>query len=206
MPATLEALVILVVAVAPGLLFELGLERQQSYRRTPTGDRILRFVSWSLLLHAAAFPFTRWLWVHHLRDVDWKVDDVPLWPLYVGAIVYAFVPLALGAWLGSRRSLPSQLRDWILGPHQPPRAWDEVFNEKKVAYVRVCLRDGTWLAGTWAYTSSFPAPEDLLLDRLQCDPGTGALTLDDAGHAVPIGSRVLVTATTRASSKSNPHE
>jgi hypothetical protein len=192
MPSTTEALIILVLAIAPGLLFELGVERGQAYWRTSFSDRLLRFFAWSFLLHALLLPISHWLWNRHLAD-GWSAGTIPLWPLYAAALAYTFVPMFLGHVVGGRSRVGAGLRRLILGADLPPRAWDHLFAARPGGYVRACLVDGTWVAGTWAFSSSYPAEDDFLLDRrVRCDPLTGELLLDDEGFPVAIGWSLLL--------------
>lgn len=58
LPASLEALVVAALFVAPGLGFELGIERQVGFWRTSLVERTLRFFLLSVLFHALVLPIT----------------------------------------------------------------------------------------------------------------------------------------------------
>ena len=48
-----------------------------------------------------------------------------------------------------------------------PRAWDHTFDGRKVAFVRVTLTNGSYVAGIWgagSLASPYPEPEDLFLE------------------------------------------
>lgn len=56
MPTTLEALVVLAIALLPGATFVWALERVIGKWEFGLSDRLLRFVVFSAMIHAPAFP------------------------------------------------------------------------------------------------------------------------------------------------------
>ena len=193
MPSSFEALVVLVIGIAPGLLFELGLERGQVYRRTPLGDRLFRFLAWSIGIHVVALPLTVWL-VRQLAASDWRRGELDVWPTLYVAGLYAVVPFLLGAYVGGERFGGPSVRRALLGRDLEPTSWEFQFGRRRrPGFVRVRMRDGVWIAGTWCYTSSHPnTPEDMLLERLDCCSTTGALVVDGEGRPAPLGWFVLL--------------
>ena len=65
MPNTSEALIIALLFIAPGLLYELGIEREIGYWRTSLADRALRYFATSTIIHALAARRV-WVWRSYL--------------------------------------------------------------------------------------------------------------------------------------------
>ena len=193
MPNTSEALIIALLFIGPGLLYELGIEREIGYWRTGLADRTLRFFATSTIIHALAAPATFWVWRSYLAEPHGlsAYSLLPL-PLWAAIVAYLVLPLLVGVAVG--RGARGQ-RPWlrpIIGRDPTPKAWDHVFGQPvRRGYIRLKLSDGTWVGGLWispgddqpgAYASSFPQPEDLYLPvQFDVDPRTGGILLDAEG-------------------------
>jgi len=191
-PSTLGSLAIFVALVVPGLLFEVGLARRLSYFRRPLVDRLLHFVAWSLLFNALALAPGLIVSRTIPENVSsWDAGDVAV--AWTSTLLYVFVPFALGAVVA--RS-DSRMRRVLLDRDPAPTSWhllwDDMRSSGEAVYLRARLREGgTWIAGTWVYSSD--EPDDLLLSpRLECDQLTGRLATDRAGRPVPVDWAVLV--------------
>ncbi len=79
MPSSLEALLVAVLFVAPGLMYELGIEVQVGYWRTSLADRALRFFVQSVLLHAALLPLSLWVLPRALATTTGEVASARWW-------------------------------------------------------------------------------------------------------------------------------
>ncbi len=193
MPTTAEALLVTLLFIAPGLLFELGIEREIGYWRTGIADRTLRFFATSTVFHTLAAPATFALWRAYLVDdqVLARVGALP-WPLWGALFGYLIAPLALGTLVARRAQAGSRWVWPIIGRDPAPKAWDSVFGQPgRHRYVRAKLAEGGWVGGLWttpegapgAYASSFPHGEDLYLPlQVDVDPRTGAVLLDAHGR------------------------
>ena len=162
MPTTLDGLVVALLFVAPGLHFELGIERQVGYWRTNLSDRLLRFFIWSVAFQALAAPVTYWVWDRYLRDDPAIRFDGALWGVL---LAYVVVPLALGLSVGYAVRRQRAWTRWVVGKDPAPTAWDWLWSREVhgSAYVRVKLKSGGWAAavvGAQAvgFASSHPAP------------------------------------------------
>lgn len=178
-PTTFGSLGILLIAVAPGLLFEVGLARRLNYLRRPLADRLLRFVAWSLMFNVLLLPGTVAVAKAVPREVG-AVSGGGVLLIWMWALSLTVLPYALGSWAAQRAGW---LRTALLGRDPAPLAWHllwEDLGEVEGVYVRVRLREsGSWVAGLWSYSSD--EPEDLLLSpRVLCDPSTGELDVDPA--------------------------
>jgi hypothetical protein len=192
---------VVLLFVAPGMFFEQGVERCLTYWRTNLRDRVIRFIMWSVVVQVLLSPVSYALWTWRLA----QDPAVPGWSYFLVAAVVVLLgliigPFAAGWALGSRASANPDDRfvRWLLGRDLAPRTWDHYFRSRHTpAWVRVRLRSGEWIAGSWCYASSYPEVEDVALDLIRCDPKTGeiASTSDGAGPQVPIplGWQALVT-------------
>lgn len=193
-PSTLAGLAITLAFLAPGLLYEQGIERSLGYWRTSLADRVLRFFIESVLLQALVSPISFLVWDRYLRsglDAPHEVNFV----LYAALIGYLALPFLLGLGVGAgARSNPAAW--WVVpavGRDPAPRAWDYLFSSRPTGYVRARMKkDGRWVAGVYAldertgrigYASSVSGADDLYIPvELTCDPVTAELALDAEGR------------------------
>lgn len=189
MPASFEALVIAVLFLLPGLLYEAGSERTSGYWHARLPDRTFRYFRSSALFLLLFLIPLRALYHYYggLPDLDrlLRMEGRRLVPLLVFLLVAMAVPYAVGCWTGLRRRRTS----W-----RAPRAWDYLFLAKDLSgYVRVRLADGTWLGGLYTktdsgphsgYAAAYPDEPSLYLPvQVQLDPESGEVLLDDEGNA-----------------------
>lgn len=200
-PSSAQALIIVLLFIAPGLFFEKGVERCLTYWRTNLRDRLIRFLMWSVVLQVALSPasYALWRWHEERRGAD------PGWGLFiitalVGILCLIVLPFAAGWFLGERASADPDARlvRWFLGRDLAPRAWDHYFRSRYTpAWVRVRLTSGEWIAGAWRYASSYPETEDVALDLVACDPNTGEIRIevdaDGTPRPVPLDWHALIT-------------
>lgn len=203
MPTTTDALVIAVLFLLPGVLFETGIERSSGYWHTRFGERSVRYFRSS----CAFLPFTiLLLWtVERLRPelIAWGVAALngtaglasgtaatrealdSLVQLGLPFAAFLVLPYATGYVMGLRRRRK---------PWKAPRAWDYLFlTEGLTGIVRVRLRTGKWVAGLYVkgegtgadsgYASSYPDPPCLYLPvQVGVDAQTGELMVDGDGR------------------------
>ena len=184
MPTTTEALVIALLFLAPGLLYDYGVIRSAPYRRPDTGERLWRAFANSLIFQAAALPFTFLGWRHY----GWTdLSHAPIASLVaLGLVAGAYVAVPYGAGTLRGRRVRSRISE-------TPSGWDHAFRHLAGGgYVRVKLKTGEWIAGLYAhldgqappYASGYPNdPTAYLPAQLEVDPFTGAILLDGAGRA-----------------------
>ncbi|WP_200170840.1 DUF6338 family protein [Tomitella cavernea] len=156
MPTTINALVILVVSVLPGILFTLGYEREYT-RIASIGfhERAAIFVGMSALFGVVSLPaiYQGYRVYVHTGEVR---NGAPLpWWLWFVVIGYVFVPLAAGFGMGVAASRQSRLARPLTGPHPHPRAWDALFQGAHTGgYLKLLLKDpaleNRWVMGAWA--------------------------------------------------------
>ena len=184
-PSTAVGLVLLVVAVLPGLTYVLSFERQVGSYGVTLADRVLRFIVVSVVFHLVLgwpeYAIYRWALAEHKQIAAGQFAA-----LWIGMILIVVVPAVAGAlvgglyktrhtregfnWLRDRLSKDREraLLGWLLGREPAPRAWDDYFSSRPTAYLRVRTSDGTLLAGLFAdrsYAAGFPQDPDLLLEE-----------------------------------------
>ncbi len=167
MPSTFEALAVVLVALLPGGLFMWAVERLVGRYGIGFSDRLLRFVGVSTVLHVFAAPATYNIWHDYFRtDAVTRSETLPLWMWPVVA-AYVIVPIALGTLLGlalNRYSLP----DVVAGSNPAPTAWDHLFSNSPEGYVRMKLKSGVWIGGTYtanSYAGGYPEPADVYVSE-----------------------------------------
>ena len=198
MPSTTQALLVLVVAVLPGLLYVLSFERVVGSWGVALADRLLRFVAVSAVFHAALAPVAHTTYRRYHDGFAGRV--VPPWVWLVTAL-YVGLPLLAGSVVGTgyRRG-----RDWarvLAGDGAAPRAWDWLWTQRPRGVLRLRLKSGEWIAGRFdtradgrrSYAAGYPEEGDLYISRgVVVDPLTGQISVDDRGWPVESGYSILV--------------
>jgi Family of unknown function (DUF6338) len=181
-PDTALGLLLLVVAVLPGLTYTLAFERQAGAYGVTLADRTLRFIAVSAVFHLVAAWPEYWVWRRTLDGGRLGTGDFAI--LWGAAVLLLVLPAVTGTVVGQvyvhRDDTPPWLQGllrWTIGPELAPRAWDDFFSERPATYLRVRTVDGTTHAGLFAsgsYASGFPQEPDLLLEeawRIDADSG-----------------------------------
>lgn len=184
-PSTAVGVLVLVLAVLPGLVYTLAFEREAGDYGATFADRTFRFIAVSAVFHVVVGWPEYWLYRLTLADGD-KIlagEFALLW----GALILALaLPATAGFYLGRLYDTRRERTGWqrrllrlALGPEVAPRAWDDLFSDQPDTYLRVRTIDGTWVAGLFAsrsYAAGFPDEPDLLLEEAyDVDPDTGQL-------------------------------
>jgi len=184
-PSTVVGLLVVVVAVLPGLVYTITFERQASGYGVTLADRTLRFLAVSVIFHVLAGWPEYWVYRVTLADRG-PILSGEFALLWFGVVLLLVIPALAGTVIGGlyktrrsrtgwgkiRRRLSAdrehRLLRLVLGPDPAPRAWDDFFSERPNTYVRVRTTDGTLLAGLFAnrsYAAGFPHEPDLLLEE-----------------------------------------
>jgi len=184
-PDSVVGLLVLVVAVLPGLVYTLAFERQAGAYGVTLADRTLRFIGVSAIFHIIVGWPEYWLYrvVLHGGQRVLTAQFAALWLAGVAALVGpAVAGTALGRLYGSRRARPrwqQRMVALLTGPDLEPRAWDAFFSERPTTYLRVLMPDGKMVGGLFAsrsYAAGFPQDPDLLLEQAwSVNPATGEL-------------------------------
>jgi hypothetical protein len=199
-PTTLAALGVAILAVLPGAAYTFAFESRVGAFKARAPDRIFRFLAASAAFHALFAGLTYQIYRTEVltgRVVDGKISP---WVIEAGALVYVFSPFFVGLFVGSeyRKGSP-----WIakIAGSWLPRSWDYVFASKNIAYVRLKLKSGPWIGGTYAhvegylgaYASGYGEDQDLYLSpSVKVDPDTGEFELDEDEQPIPDGGSILV--------------
>jgi Family of unknown function (DUF6338) len=198
---TFQAIAVTVVALLPGALYVWGFEGQVGLWGVRLVDRLLRFFGYSAGFQALLSPATYWFYatyVHPGRLAAGK--PLPLW-LWAAAMAYVVVPFVSGRLVGAG---VSRRRRWALvlvGKDPAPRAWDDVFGGRPVAWIRMKLKGGCWVGGAFAadrhgrrsYVAGYPEQQDLFLaEQAEVDPETGDFLVDEHGRVKLLDRGLLV--------------
>jgi hypothetical protein len=194
-PETAIGLLLIVVAVLPGLTYTLAFERQAGAYGVTLADRTLRFIAVSAVFHLVAAWPEYWLWRMTLGR-DGPIDAGEFAILWCAGVLLLVLPAVTGTLVGQvyvhrdvRPRWQQGLLRWTIGPELAPRAWDDFFSERPATYLRVRTVDGTTHAGLFAsgsYAAGFPQAPDLLLEEAwSIDADSGEL-LESLGYPLYI--------------------
>jgi hypothetical protein len=194
-PDTAIGLLLLVIAVLPGLTYTLAFERQAGAYGVTLADRTLRFIAVSAVFHLVAAWPEYWVWRTTLgRSGPVRAGEFAV--VWGAAVLLLVLPAVTGTLVGQvyvhREDRPvwqQELLRWTIGPELAPRAWDDFFSERPATYLRVRTVDGTTHAGLFAsgsYAAGFPQEPDLLLEEAwSIDAESGEL-LESLGYPLYI--------------------
>lgn len=164
MPETLSTVLILLVFVIPGFLAARVFSR--AYPRTEPGES--RMVLESIALSSVSYGIFSWLYVLAWKG-RWYENSYLLALLIFFAVFLAPILVALGLiWTLESNSARSLLHRSGLA-HPTPKAWDHFFRKGIPCWVVATMKDGRLVAGLYggdSFASSFPAKEDLYLEKL----------------------------------------
>lgn len=197
LPETLQAALLVVVAVLPGALYVWGYERYVGKWELNSPDRLLRFLAASAIFQLIAAPVTYPAWHHYFRDVDWSGRGRFPPAAWVIAALYLLVPYVLGTLIGSRTTGETfKLRRLWTRISDPPTAWDFFFAARPDGWLRVRLKTGAWVGGAYAsgsFASGYPERRDLfIVQAAELDPQTGLFETDANGSVRLRDEQILV--------------
>ena len=174
MPETVSAIIVLLAFVTPGFIATRVLEL--AFPRTePQQGRI---VLEGLALSCLNYGTFSWLFVIAWKE-RWHETLLGLTLLTFFALFLAPVLLALSLIrISDTRSL-RRLRSHFHLIHPVPKAWDYFFRQARPCWIVATLKDGHVVAGLYgnnSFTSSFPADEDIYVERLCTLSAEGKIT------------------------------
>jgi hypothetical protein len=203
MISTFQALAVAAIALLPGAMYVWGFERTVGGRwGLQLADRLPRFFGYSAIFQALLSPATYWFYANYIRPQRFQAGrPLPLW-LWVVAVAYVVIPYVTGRVIGTGVRKEWRWAALLAGKSHAPRAWDHLFSPEPVAWIRIKLKSGPWIAGAFAldhhgrrrsYAAGYPHEQDLYLaEQLRVDPETGDLELDGDGNVLLLGRGVLI--------------
>lgn len=167
-PSTVIQAMLLVLFVLPGITYQFLRERMRGpvAGERNLGERVLRAVVASILLdslYAIVAGPTLVRLVRGSISTGWDsvVQQSRLVGL-LGLVLFIIVP-AMAAGVVSvwqRRRLPARYQ-------ATPSAWDYMFRHRGSCFVRMRLKDGTWVGGWYgsgSYATSYPEAKEIFLE------------------------------------------
>ena len=181
MPATRDALVILILFLIPGFVADSIYGRLTGRQKREATETVLSIVLWTLVNYALWSPVL--LWLAHLV------------PLTVLAVVVGLAAPVLEAVLAARAVNSGWFGGFVervLGRrvHTIPKAWDYAFSREEAQLVLVTLTDGTKFAAAFgrdSFASEYPAEEDVFFEVVYLVDASGAF-----GSPLPLSAGLLL--------------
>ncbi len=139
-----------------------------------------------------------------MTDLLQRGAALPPW-IWVAPLLFVAVPVITGRIVGRAAYLRKHWVKLITGPSPAPRGWDNLFASPDLTgWLRLRLRDGTWLGGLWGRSDAtglnscaagYPEVQDLLIAEVaevaESDRD-GNLLLDAAGAPILMGFSLLI--------------
>lgn len=199
---TLDAVVVVAIALMPGAIYTWSFERIAGRWGIGLMDRFLRFVVGSLALQALAAPLTYALYAKFISTGRVaRGEPLSVW-LWLIILLYVAAPFLAGTLVGVGTVRGAYWARLLTGPHPEPRAFDHLFSSRPTGWIRVRLTAGsTWIGGAYAqdstgrssYASQYPEAGDLYLASVAIvDATTGEFLLNPDGKPRVIESRGLL--------------
>jgi hypothetical protein len=180
---TVVAVISVLVLVLPGFVIaDLQRRKRASVAAASEWELVLRALSYSLILHLVASPWTRAV-VLKIEHGGWDEHLSAL--VAYGLVVLVLAPVAIGLGLNQlllRAERSGQLRWWqyALGGRDARQAWDYVFQrlEAEGRWLVVKLRNTGSIAGkfgkdSWVSQSPASGGHDLWLEEIWTVDGAG---------------------------------
>ncbi|MEU9979229.1 DUF6338 family protein [Streptomyces sp. NPDC051014] len=165
-PSTVAQLGLIVMAVLPGVTYQLVRERRLGSEpgEQVMTERVLRALAASVALDSLyAVILAPWI----VRGIggEPRLTENPAQLRWAGAMCLTLVFLlpAGTAWLVSAVRLKRRQGTYV----GTPSAWDQVFRNLPPSYIRVRLKDGTWVGGWYgpgSFATAYPRPPELYLE------------------------------------------
>lgn len=207
--STVEALIVVVLALLPGAMYTWVYERQVSTSRAALADRLLRLLGASAAFLVLALPGLYQLYRVFVVSGRLGAGDPLPWPVWLLPAAYLLVPAGAGLVVGRAAHARKPWVRLLTGPAPAPRAWDHLFSTPRLTgWVRLKLTDGTWLFGAWAtedppsgqsrgvpqrsYAAGYPEEQDLYLVDTASIDDDGVVERAEDGRPAMRGVGVLV--------------
>jgi hypothetical protein len=171
---TFQSLAVFALALLPGALYIWGFERVVGNWGISLSDRLVRFVGVSTILQVLWAPVTVYLWRELVVSGDAAEGVIPLWAWPI-AIAYVTLPVMLGTAVGRGTRRRARWSRVFTGPSPAPRAWDHLFASRPDGWIRLRLKEGTWLGG------AFSPPREASSSTMQVRSGWRAAVSSSGG-------------------------
>ena len=192
MPSTTQQLVILLLFVLPGTVYQAVLDQLRGPLASEhePGNRALRALAASAVLDSVyaviAGPPLLDLFSPSGRGIMAGLTARPREAGFVALTLLVLVPAAL-----AYTEFAIRHRRAVARFDSTPTAWDHLFRQCGSSYVRVRARDGTWIGGWYgskSFASGHPQPQDLFLQaeyQMNTDGTFGERLAGTAGVYIP---------------------
>lgn len=204
MPSTFQALVIAVFAILPGAFYTWAFEREAGAWGIGFSDRLVRFLGASAGFGVLALPLLYQAYRELVVSGSIEQGRALAWWVWTVPPMLALLPAVAGYLVGKGAAGGVRWVRPIVGPAPFPRGWDQLFQHPNlVGYVRLRLKDETWMVGYWAsesdhnqlpgsYAAGFPHAQDLyFVDTCELT-AEGLPKMDAVGVPVRTGVAALV--------------
>jgi uncharacterized membrane protein len=139
----IPSLTVIVLALVPGAAYTLAYERVVGGYGVTARDRIVRLVTASAILQALFSGLSYYIYRHMFApEPSHHVANAFLVELI--SIVYVGVPVVTGSLVGHGIESGKRWARAIGGDALEPRAWDYLWQQRPIGYVRLRMKSGVW--------------------------------------------------------------
>jgi hypothetical protein len=164
MPTTISAILVIVVFLMPGFIASRVFSFVYPGSATGESRTVLTAITFSCFNHA----ILSWLLVLAWKEMWYEnlafLAIFSVFDLFVLPVIIALLFVKMNETGWGRR-----VRDRFGLLHPIPKAWDYFFSRRIPCWIVATLKDGRIFAGLYgeqSFASSFPAEEDLYLEKL----------------------------------------
>jgi hypothetical protein len=196
----IPSLTVIVLALVPGAAYTLAYERVVGSYGGTARDRIVRLVTASAILQAIFSGLSYFIY-RHLFVQESSQHAANAFLVELISIVYVGVPVVTGSLVGHGIKKGKKWAVAIGGNALEPRAWDYLWQQRPIGYVRLRMKSGVWVGGFYgprsdgrlSWAAGYPEVCDLYVARMvSIDKGTGEFILSQDGRPISSDEALLV--------------
>lgn len=164
MPTSVNAVWVLIAFVIPGFVTTRIISFAFPDTEPSEGRLVLTAIMYSCLNYGLLSWLLIWAWFDAWYQIPVRLIGLTVFTLLVSPALLGLAVVKLNDSAWGRR-----FRETFRIPHPTPKAWDYFFRDGQPCFVVATLKGGRVFAGWYgsnSFASSFPATEDLYLEKL----------------------------------------
>jgi hypothetical protein len=164
MPTSVSAVLVLIAFIMPGFIAGRVLSSAHSNSEASDGRLVLGAITWSCINYAVLSGLLVWAWSQKWYEHPLNLALLAFCTLFLSPVLIALATVKVIDTAWGRR-----VRVAFGMAHPVSKAWDAFFRRGIPCWILATLKGGRVIAGLYggnSFASSFPAPEDLYLEKI----------------------------------------